>query len=63
MKYYTGDVVVGHPRFKPDSKAATSQSNVPTALSASNIVYSKEDDDAIDEHHRRFGLSCFLYFF
>jgi alcohol oxidase len=53
MKYYAGDVVVGHPPFKPDSKAATSQSNTPTALTASDIVYSKEDDDVIDEYHRR----------
>jgi len=53
MKYYAGDVVVGHPRFMSDSKAATSQSNAPAALAASDIVYSKEDDDAIDDHHRR----------
>jgi len=56
LKYYAGDVVVGHPNFKPSSKAATSQSNTPTALTASEIVYSKEDDDAIDEYHRRTSL-------
>lgn len=60
MKYYAGDVVVGHPSF--DSKAATSQSNAPAALAASNIVYSKEDDDAIDEYHRRTGLSSSLVY-
>ncbi|KIM40626.1 GMC oxidoreductase [Hebeloma cylindrosporum] len=53
LRYYAGDLVVGHPNFKPGSKAATSQSNAPTALNASEIVYSKEDDDAIDEYHRR----------
>ena len=53
MKYYAGDVVIGHPNFKPGSKAATSQSDSPTALTTSEIVYSKEDDDAIDEFHRR----------
>jgi alcohol oxidase len=60
LKYYAGDLVVGHPNFKPGSKAATSQSNAPTALTASEIVYSKEDDDAIDEYHRR--TSLFLSF-
>ena len=55
LKYYAGDVVVGHPNFKPGSKAATSQSNTPTAITAPKIVYSKEDDDAIDEYHRRTG--------
>jgi len=64
MKYYAGDEVVGHPSFKPDSKAATRQFNTPTALAAPDIIYSKEDDDAIDEYHRRTSLSislvCFL---
>ena len=55
VKYYAGDVVGGHPNFKPGSKAATSQSNAPTAPTASEIIYSKEDDDAIDEYHRRTG--------
>jgi alcohol oxidase len=55
LKYYAGDVVVGHPNFKPGSTAATSHSNAPTAVTASEIVYSKEDDDAIDEFHRRTG--------
>jgi len=63
LKYYAGDLVIGHPNFKPGSKAATSQSNAPTALTASEIDYSKEDDDAIDEYHRRTGLFSSLLFF
>ena len=63
LKYYAGDVVVGHPNFKPGSKAATSQSNAPTAVTAPKIVYSKEDDDAIDEYHRRTGWFLPLVYF
>jgi alcohol oxidase len=63
LKYYAGDVVVGHPNFKPGSKAATSQSDSPTALTASEIVYSKEDDDVIDEFHRRTSWFLPLVYF
>jgi alcohol oxidase len=63
MKHYAGDVVVGHPNFKPDSEAATSQSNAPTAVTASEIVYSKEDDDVIDEFHRRTSWFLPLVYF
>jgi len=63
MKYYAGDVVVGHPNFKPDSKAATSQSDSPTALTASEIIYSKEDDDVIDEFHRQTSWFLPLVYF
>ncbi len=30
----------------------------PVALSAPDIAYTKEDDDVIDEYHRKTGKSC-----
>jgi len=53
MEYYQGDVVAGHPTFAEGSQAATQLARKPVEISASNIVYSKEDDDAIDDFHRR----------
>ncbi|PPQ69811.1 hypothetical protein CVT25_009748 [Psilocybe cyanescens] len=53
LKYYAGDLVVGHPAFKETSSAQPIQPASPAAISAPKIVYSKEDDDAIDEYHRR----------
>ena len=55
MEFYRGDIPVGHPTFKEGSKAATVQGVTPVEISAPKIVYSKEDDDAIDEFHRRTG--------
>ena len=54
-KFYLGDVQVGHPAFPEGSQAATQPTGTPVEISASKIVYSKEDDDAIDEYHRRAG--------
>ena len=55
MEYYHGDLLVGHPTFAEGSQAATQQAGTPVEISAPKIVYSKEDDDAIDEYHRRNG--------
>ena len=55
MKFYRGDLQFGHPRFAEDSQAATQSDGLPAEISAPKIVYSKEDDDAIDEFHRRTG--------
>ena len=55
MEFYRGDLQVGHPAFAEDSQAATHLVSTPAEISASEIVYSKEDDDAIDEFHRRTG--------
>ena len=55
MKLYHGDLQVGHPAFAEGSQAATQSVGTPVEISASKIVYSKEDDDAIDEYHRRTG--------
>ena len=56
MKFYDGDIQVGHPTFAEGSQAATTQqAGTAVEISAPKIVYSKEDDDVIDEFHRRTG--------
>ena len=55
MDIYRGDVQIGHPTFAEGSQAATQKTGSPVDISAPKIVYSKEDDDAIDEFHRRSG--------
>ncbi|KAF8164002.1 alcohol oxidase-like protein [Pholiota molesta] len=52
LKYYRGDLVTAHPRFKLGSAAAPNLVASPVALSAPDIVYSPEDDEAIDEFTR-----------
>jgi len=52
MEFYRGQTQVGHPTFAEGSPAVQ-QLVAPVDISASNIVYSKQDDDAIDEFHRR----------
>ena len=53
MEFYRGEV--DHPTFTKDSQAAAQLAGTPVEISASKIVYSKEDDYAIDEYHRRKG--------
>ena len=55
MELYRGDFQVGHPTFAEGSPAVTQLAGTPAEIDASNIVYSKEDDEAIDEFHRRTG--------
>ena len=55
MEFYRGEVLVEHPNFAEGSQAATHPSGTPVEISAPKIVYSKDDDDAIDEFHRRTG--------
>jgi len=55
MEMYRGDLQAGHPAFAEGSQAATQQAGTPVEISAPKIVYSKEDDDAIDDFHRCSG--------
>ena len=55
MKFYRGESEVRHPSFAEGSQAATLPAGAPTEISAPKIIYSKQDDDAIDEFHRRTG--------
>lgn len=53
MDAYRGCFVPGHPQFPKESEAATQlQDQGPVAVSAPDINYSQDDDDAIDEYHR-----------
>ncbi|KAF9478334.1 alcohol oxidase [Pholiota conissans] len=53
MKYYRGDLVVGHPQFSKNSAAAIGNETGPVPLDAPRIVYTAEDDAAIDEYHKQ----------
>ena len=55
MEFYRGDIQAGHPTFADGSQAATQLTGSPVEISASKIIYTKEDDDAIDDFHRRSG--------
>jgi alcohol oxidase len=55
MEFYRGELQVGHPTFGEGSQAATQVAGTPVEISTPKIVYSKEDDDAIDKFHRRSG--------
>ena len=55
IKFYRGHFQDGHPKFAEGSQAVTQSDGAPAEISAPKIVYSKEDDDAIDEFHRRTG--------
>jgi alcohol oxidase len=60
MMSYRGELSVGHPRFAEGSQAVSKPSAGPVAISAPNISYSAEDDEAIDIFHRENGLFIIL---
>ena len=62
MEFYRGEVQVEHPTFAEGSQASTQATAAPVEISAPKIDYSKEDDDAIDEFHRRTGLWFTAYY-
>ncbi|KAF9478332.1 FAD/NAD(P)-binding domain-containing protein [Pholiota conissans] len=53
LRHYRGDLVTAHPQFKPGSAATTKLHSSPVELSAPDIIYSAEDDEAIDEYTRK----------
>ena len=55
MKYYRGEVVSSHPKFPKGSAAEIRGSATPVDISAPDIVYTKEDDEAIDRYNREIG--------
>ena len=55
MEFYRGDLQLGHPTFAEGSQAVTQLAGVPAEISTSKIIYSQEDDHAIDEFHRHTG--------
>ena len=52
MKSYRGDYASAHPKFPAGSVAEAKYSEGPVNIGCPDIVYSKEDDEAIDQFHR-----------
>ncbi|KAG1784358.1 GMC oxidoreductase-domain-containing protein [Suillus plorans] len=52
MASYRGEVAAGHPDFPEGSAAACREASGPVDLNAPDIVYTTEDDEAIDRFHR-----------
>ncbi|KAJ6520924.1 GMC oxidoreductase-domain-containing protein [Mycena vulgaris] len=52
MDSYRGEFAPEHPQFAAGSPAACVEADGPVPLSAPDIVYSAEDDEAIDRYHR-----------
>ncbi|KAJ6507921.1 GMC oxidoreductase-domain-containing protein [Mycena vitilis] len=52
MECFRGEFVLEHPQFDPSSPAACGKTEGPVPISAPDIVYSAEDDEAIDRYHR-----------
>ena len=52
MKMYRGEVPRGHPPFPQGSPAECKAAEGPVDTDAPDIVYSKEDNDIIDQFHR-----------
>lgn len=60
MPLFRGEFPAGHPSFKETSPARTRSSNGPYPISEPDIVYSPEDDEVIDEFHRKTGMLSFV---
>lgn len=56
MDSYRGEFDLGHPQYPQGSRAANDGSAQPAGVSSPDIVYSDEDNQAIDEYHRKNGL-------
>ncbi|KAG2130385.1 GMC oxidoreductase-domain-containing protein [Suillus clintonianus] len=52
MPSYRGEVPSGHPRFPEGSAAVCGETTGPVDLNAPDLVYTAEDDEAIDRYHR-----------
>ncbi|KAG2095430.1 GMC oxidoreductase-domain-containing protein [Suillus discolor] len=52
MPSYRGEVPAGHPRFSDGSAAVCGETSGPMDLNAPDIIYTAEDDEAIDRFHR-----------
>ena len=60
MASYRGEFGPGHPRFPIGSQAAINLTTAPVDVSSPNIVYSSEDNDAIDTFHREMGMYIWI---
>jgi alcohol oxidase len=60
MRSYRGEYAIGHPKFAEGSEAVCRESDKPVEASAPKIKYTPEDDKAIDDHIRTFGVFTFI---
>jgi len=57
MDTFRGELADGHPEFPAGSKAAAKTATLgPDPIESPKIVYTTEDDAAIDDYHRNKGL-------
>ncbi|KAH7888381.1 GMC oxidoreductase-domain-containing protein [Phlebopus sp. FC_14] len=54
MPCYRGETNLGHPKFAEDSLAACKEADGPVPISAPDIIYSAEDDIALEKYVRSF---------
>ena len=59
MPLYRGELPEWHPAFPAGSDAASKVVNTPVGIDAPKLVYTAEDDAAIDEFHRNRGTVSF----
>ena len=59
MKVYRGEYSSGHPKFPAGSAAEAKSCEGPVAIDFPNIVYTKDDDEAIDKFHRATASTLF----
>lgn len=59
MKFYRGEILSSHPKFPKGSAAETQSSAMPVDITAPDLVYTKEDDEAIDLFMREIGELVF----
>jgi alcohol oxidase len=57
MPSYRGEASVRHPSFPEGSAAACGEASGPVDMNAPDIIYTAEDDEAIDKFHRDYGKS------
>ena len=55
MKLYRGEILSSHPKFPKGSAAETRSTAMPVEITAPDIVYTKEDDEAIERFYREIG--------
>ena len=60
MPFYRGEILDWHPAFPAGSDAACKPENEPVGIDAAKLVYTTEDDAAIDDYHRR--MSAYALF-
>ncbi|KAF8728294.1 hypothetical protein AX14_006823, partial [Amanita brunnescens Koide BX004] len=59
MKLYRGEYPSRHPKFPAGSAAEAKYSEAPVAIDSPDIAYTKDDDEAINEFHRRTASTAF----